>query len=290
MVRSFEGIETRRLLGVQVHAASMNQVIAACRTAMSERRPLSIGVVNAAKVVRMRRDPALRDAVLASDVVLADGMGVVWASRVLGCPLPERVAGIDLFVRLLSLAEAEGLSVFFLGARQDVLDRTLDGVRARHPALRIAGSRNGYFRSDEEEAVAAAIAAAHPDLLFVGISSPRKELFLSRFGAILGATVSHGVGGSFDVLAGDLRRAPPRWQRAGVEWLYRLLQEPRRLWQRYLVTNTLFVGMVLREWARGRAGGEEGRVGVDGEAVNPIAPPGGSGPQEYAPPRRKPRL
>jgi N-acetylglucosaminyldiphosphoundecaprenol N-acetyl-beta-D-mannosaminyltransferase len=227
----------------------MIQVLEICRQALANRAPLSIGVVNAAKLVNMGSEPALREAVVSSDLVLADGMSVVWASRVLRRPLPERVAGIDLFERLLDLAEHDGLSVYFLGAEADILESAIDAIRKRHPRLRIAGRHHGYFGPADEPALAADIAATHPDLLFIGMTSPKKELFLARWGAEIGAVVCHGVGGSLDVIAGKVRRAPLSWQRFGLEWLYRVLQEPGRLWRRYLVTNTIFLWMVLRDLA-----------------------------------------
>jgi N-acetylglucosaminyldiphosphoundecaprenol N-acetyl-beta-D-mannosaminyltransferase len=248
-LKAFEGIEIRRILGVEVHAATMTQVLDLCSRAIRERTPLSIGVVNAAKLVNMQGERELCEAVQSSDLVLADGMSVVWASRLLGRSLPERVAGIDLFERLLGLAEDAGHSVYMLGAEPDVLEAAVGVVRQRHPRLRIAGSHHGYFSAAEEPALVDRIAASRPDLLFVGMSSPKKEIFLARWGARIAAPVCHGVGGSIDVMAGKVRRAPGVWQKVGMEWLYRVLQEPRRLWRRYLVTNTQFLWMVLRDLA-----------------------------------------
>ena len=250
-MRSYPGIETRRILGVDVHAATLRQALELCRRAALTRQPISIGVVNAAKLVHMQSDAALRESVASSDLVVADGMAVVWASRALGRALPERVAGIDLFEELLALAEREGFSVYFLGAEPDVLERAVAVARARHPGLRTAGSHHGYFRPDEEPALVEAIAAARPDMLFIGMTSPKKEIFLARHGARIGAAVCHGVGGSLDVLAGKVGRAPALWQRLGLEWLYRVKQEPRRLWRRYLVTNSQFLWLVARDVLRG---------------------------------------
>jgi N-acetylglucosaminyldiphosphoundecaprenol N-acetyl-beta-D-mannosaminyltransferase len=184
------------------------------------------------------------------DVIVADGQSVVWASRVLRRPLPERVAGIDLFQRLLYMAELQARSVYFLGARPDVLERMVRRIRVQHPGLTIAGSRDGYYAADEAPAVADTIKGSGADLLFLGMTSPKKEIFVATHGARTGAKVVHGVGGSFDVLAGVVKRAPRVWQRAGFEWLYRALQEPRRLGRRYLTTNVAFVGLVAREWMR----------------------------------------
>jgi N-acetylglucosaminyldiphosphoundecaprenol N-acetyl-beta-D-mannosaminyltransferase len=183
-------------------------------------------------------------------VIVADGQSVVWASRALRRPLPERVAGIDLFQRLLYMAEQQGRSVYFLGAKPEVLERMIKRIRVQHPALRIAGSHHGYYADDEAASVAEAIHGSSADLLFLGMTSPKKEIFVAVHGARTGAKVVHGVGGSFDVLAGVVKRAPRVWQRMGCEWLYRALQEPRRLGKRYLTTNVAFVGLVAGEWVR----------------------------------------
>jgi N-acetylglucosaminyldiphosphoundecaprenol N-acetyl-beta-D-mannosaminyltransferase len=237
----------RRLFGVGVHAVTMDQALGICRRAVQTRRHLNIGVVNAAKIVAMRRSPLLFDAVAGADLVLADGMAVVWAAKILRQPLPGRVTGIDLFERLLRLANECRYGIYFLGATQQVLDEVLRRVGRDHPHLRIAGSRNGYFSEDQAAGVAEDIRRSRADMLFVAMTSPKKELFLGRFGRRLDVAVCHGVGGSFDVLAGKVSRAPHAWQALGLEWLYRVLQEPRRMWKRYLVTNVQFASLLLHE-------------------------------------------
>lgn len=247
------GSKTRRrqeLFGVPLDALTLSETVQLCMTAVEAGDLLEVGVVNAAKIVKMGRDPDLHDAVLGCGVIVADGQSVVWASRVLRRPLPERVAGIDLFQRLLYMAELRGRSVYFLGARPEVLERMVERVRAQHPALRIAGSQHGYYGGDEAAAVADAVQGSGADLLFLGMTSPKKEVFVATYGARTGAKVVHGVGGSFDVLAGAVKRAPRIWQQLGCEWLYRVLQEPRRLGPRYLTTNFAFLGLVAREWVR----------------------------------------
>lgn len=238
------------LFGISVAAITMEQVLPMADAAIAGRRPFQIGVVNAAKVVNMQRDARLRDDVLASDIVLADGMSLVWASRLVGRPLPERVAGIDLMFRLLERAAEKQHRVFCLGATDEVLTAAIATFRRMYPALIVAGSHHGYFGVDEEAGVAAAIAASRADIVFIAMTSPRKEQFLAQWSRRLDVPVWHGVGGSFDVAAGKVARAPVLWQRLGLEWLYRVKQEPRRLWKRYLVTNTLFARMLLREWLR----------------------------------------
>ncbi len=208
--------------------------------------------VNAAKLVALRRDARLREIVERCELVSADGMAIVWAARLLGEPLPERVNGTDLMLRLFGLAERRGWGVYVLGARADVLERAVERLRDAHPRLRIAGYRDGWFADEESAEVAAAIRQAAPQLLFVAISSPRKELWLAEHGRDLGVPLVMGVGGSIDIVAGVTRRAPRWMQAAGLEWLFRLLQEPRRLGRRYLVTNVQFLGLLGRELVRGR--------------------------------------
>lgn len=223
-------------------------MVARCREAIITRRPLLIGVVNAAKIVNLHKDEQLKASLLDCDLVLADGQSVVWASRLLKQPLPERVAGIDLFYRLLEEGDREGWSVYLLGATPEVNTTVTQVVTERWPSVRIAGARNGYFTDEEASAVADDIRAAGADMLFLAMTSPKKEIFLAEYGPRLNVPVIHGVGGSFDVLAGLTTRAPEAWQKLGMEWAYRLAQEPTRLWRRYLVTNTSFIAMVGREW------------------------------------------
>ena len=246
------GLMRQYLFGIAVDALDRSQAVSRCTEAVERGGYLSVGVVNAAKVVAMRKNDQLRRAVGSCGMVLADGQSVVWASRMLSSPLPERVAGIDLFLELLGEAAGRRYRVYVLGARRDVLDRMLAEVRRRYPGLVVAGARDGYFRAEEEADVAAEIRRSSPDLLFVGMSSPKKELFVSQWGESTRVNVVHGVGGSFDVLAGLTRRAPRWCQDHGLEWLYRAWQEPVRLGRRYLTTNMSFMALVARERMRRR--------------------------------------
>jgi N-acetylglucosaminyldiphosphoundecaprenol N-acetyl-beta-D-mannosaminyltransferase len=250
MDHEIAGLVRRDLFGIGIDALTMTQAISRCTDAIEHGGYLSVGMVNAAKVVAMRRSERLQAAVGGCGMVLADGQSVVWASRMLGLPLPERVAGIDLFLELLGEAARRAYRVYFLGARPDVLARMLTEVGRRYPGLTVAGARHGYFRAGEEPDVAAQIRRADPDLLFVGMSPPRKELFVSQWGGRTRSNVVHGVGGSFDVLAGLTRRAPAWCQDYGLEWLYRAWQEPGRLGRRYATTNMSFMALVARELMR----------------------------------------
>ena len=245
----------REMFGLRLDPLTMGQAVARCTDAIEHREQLSIGVVNAAKIVSMRRDAQLRDAVARCGMVVADGQAVVWASGVLRAPLPERVAGVDLFMELLAESARRGYRVYFLGARQDVLARMLDEVGRQFPDLIVAGARDGYYQPGEEAEVAEGIRSARVDILFAGMSSPRKELFMGEWGPATKANVLHGVGGSFDVLAGLTRRAPLWYQTHGLEWLYRAWQEPVRLGRRYLTTNVAFLALVARELMRPRRRG-----------------------------------
>jgi N-acetylglucosaminyldiphosphoundecaprenol N-acetyl-beta-D-mannosaminyltransferase len=257
MHNSVAELTRRDLFGIDVDPLTMGQAVRRCTDVVERGDYLSVGVVNAAKVVAMHKSERLRQAVRGCGLVLADGQSVVWASRMLGSPLPERVAGIDLFLQLLGRASARGYRVYFLGAQPDVLSRMLTQARQRYPGLTVAGARDGYFRPDDEPAVAAGIRSCGADLLFIGMSSPKKEMFVSQWGDRTGAGVVHGVGGSFDILAGRTRRAPAWCQQRGLEWLYRACQEPGRLGPRYLTTNSSFLALVAREMMRRRAAGQE---------------------------------
>ncbi|MFG2793126.1 WecB/TagA/CpsF family glycosyltransferase [Streptomyces sp. NPDC048419] len=242
--------QRQQLFGVELDPLTMDQTVERCLEAVRDGRQLEIGVVNAAKLVNMRRDDRLAKAVSGCDLVLADGQAVVWAGRILRAPLPERVAGIDLFLRLLAEAETTGIPVYFLGAKQEVLDQMLLKVADRFPGLKVAGSRNGYFADSEQQEIADGIARSGAQMLFLGMTSPKKEIFTAAYGTRTGARVVHGVGGSFDILAGVTKRAPASWQRWGMEWLYRAVQEPRRLGRRYVTTNASFLLMTARELFR----------------------------------------
>lgn len=239
------------LFGLRLDAITMDEAVQRCLDAVAKEEPLEVGVVNAAKIVAMGKNPELATSVSGCGMIVADGQAVVWAGKVLRRPLPERVAGIDLFTNLLAKAEERGLRVYFLGAKDDVLATMLANLAARYPKLTVAGSRNGYFADAEAQAIAEEIGSTEPDMLFLGMTSPKKENFVAAYGAATGAMVVHGVGGSFDILGGKIKRAPEAWQRLGMEWLYRALQEPRRLGKRYLTTNLAFIGLVLKELRRG---------------------------------------
>jgi N-acetylglucosaminyldiphosphoundecaprenol N-acetyl-beta-D-mannosaminyltransferase len=240
----------RDLFGVDIDALDMASTVDRIMTLIERGVQVQHVAINAGKVVMMSKDAKLRAVIRACPVVNADGQSVVIASRLLRQPLPERVAGIDLFAELVKRSAENGRSVYFLGARDDVLDEMVSRFRTQYPTLRIAGLRNGYWDNDAE--VIEQVRAAQPDLLFLAIPSPRKEFWLAEHLPALGVPFAMGVGGSFDVLAGKVKRAPKWVQRIGCEWVYRLVQEPRRMWKRYLVGNTAFMWLTIKELWRTR--------------------------------------
>lgn len=240
------------LFGVPMDAMTMAQTIGEIDERLSAGIFTQHVVVNVAKVVQIQHDKELAAAVAACDIINIDGAGVVFGGRFLGKKIPERVAGIDLFENLLAYAEQAGRSVYLLGAMPDVIENTVRVIRRDYPKLRIAGHHHGYFWKEEAQVVEQ-IRQSGAEMLFVGIASPLKEQFINRWRSQLGVLFAMGVGGSFDVVSGKILRAPLWMQRMGLEWLFRVLQEPRRLWRRYLITNTAFLKMLVREKWKGAA-------------------------------------
>lgn len=242
-------------LDCPMHGLTMAETLGLAEEAMREKRPLHHVVVNVAKLVTMRRDGELRDDVTGADVINVDGVGVLWGAKLCGVPLPERVAGVDIMLELFALCARGGYRPYLLGAEQSVLEAVAARLQKEHPGLVIAGMRNGYFKPEEEEAIVADINRSGSDCLFVAMPTPRKERFLKKYRATLQPSFVMGVGGSFDVYAGKVARAPRLVQALGMEWLFRLLQEPKRLWRRYYQTNTayaLLLGQELRKRHFGR--------------------------------------
>ncbi|RWL19346.1 MULTISPECIES: WecB/TagA/CpsF family glycosyltransferase [Mesorhizobium] len=241
----------REFLGAPIHALTMAETLAIADEAMTLRRPLHHVVVNVAKLVNMRNNAELHEDVATADVVNVDGIGLLWGARLCGVALPERVAGVDIMINLLSLCDTRGYRLFLLGAEQSVLDAVRMRLARDHPGLVVAGMRNGYFKPEDEAGIVEAINASGADCLLVAMPTPRKERFLKRYRDELTPSFVMGVGGSFDVYGGKVARAPKLVQAAGLEWLFRVAQEPRRLWRRYYDTNTAYAALLCRElWGR----------------------------------------
>ncbi len=235
------------ILGCPIDNLTLQETLQEIDRIIRSRKPSQHVVINADKLVKLRRDPALKEIVSRCAIINADGMPIVWASRLLGTPLKERVVGIEVMEALVRHGAEKGYSFYFLGAKPEIVERVVRVYQDKYPRLKVAGFRNGYWSADEEADVVKTIVAAGADVLFVAMSSPKKEAFLNRYLNNLNVPFVMGVGGSFDVIAGLTRRAPCWMQTMGLEWFYRMIQEPRRLLRRYLFSNTAFILIVLKE-------------------------------------------
>ena len=233
-------------LGAPMDSLSMIDSVAHIEDKLIKGEFLQHVVVNVAKLVHMQTDNVLADSVKACDMINIDGMGVVLGARFCGHQVKERIAGVDLFHELLDMSAKRDFPVFLLGAKEDVVAKTADKVQSLYPQLTLAGFHHGYFW-DDEEAIVQMIKDSGAKLLFVAITSPKKENFINKWQDKLGVDFVMGVGGTFDVVAGKVKRAPVWMQNYGLEWLYRVIQEPGRMWKRYLVTNSKFAGLLIKE-------------------------------------------
>jgi N-acetylglucosaminyldiphosphoundecaprenol N-acetyl-beta-D-mannosaminyltransferase len=237
------------LMGCLIDNLSMEETLQKVEGFIRSGRPHQHVVVNVDKLCKAAKDAELRRIINACPLISVDGMPLLWAARLTGKRLKERVTGIDLFQRLVERAAEKGWRVFFLGARREVVQALAARYQSQYPALQVAGYRDGYWQAEEEPAVARSIAESRADLLFVAISSPHKERFLSRYQAQMNVPFAMGVGGSFDVVVGKVKRAPRWMQRCGLEWFYRFLQEPRRMFRRYFIDDSYLFWLLLKELA-----------------------------------------
>jgi len=229
-------------LDAPMHTLTMVETLELAREAMQKRQPLHHTVINVAKLVNMHSNPELARDVSEADLINIDGAGVVWGARLLGIAVPERVAGVEIMERLFQLCAEKGFKPYLLGAEQQVLDAVQQRLKRDYPSVQIAGAHDGYFT--DEEQIVLDINSSGADCLFVAMSSPRKERFLYKYRLVLAPYFIMGVGGSFDVYGGKVSRAPVWVQSIGMEWLYRVLQEPRRLWRRYWDTNRAYAKLL----------------------------------------------
>ena len=225
---------------------TMEETLKCIEAIIQDRIPSQHVVINVAKLVNMQNDENLKSIVNSCGLINADGQGIVWAAKFLNLNIPERVTGIDLMLNLVKLASEKEYKVYLLGAREEILKKVVAVFKEEYPNLNIVGYKDGYFLQLEEKRIVSDIKASEADILFVAMSSPQKELFLSKHQYAMGVPFVMGVGGSFDVVAGHVKRAPLWMQKIGLEWFFRFLCEPRRMWKRYLVTNTIFLFMLLK--------------------------------------------
>lgn len=244
------------ILNTYVNAISMDETIAEVEKIINAGKPTQHVVINALKVNLMNEDAELQKIVNACPLINADGASIVWAAKKLGVPLTERVAGIDLFENLVKVAAEKGYKIYLFGAKEEVVQKVKMIFEEKYPTLQIVGVRNGYFTEADEPEIVKNMAESGADMMFVAFSSPKKEFWVNKYLNDLNIPFVMGVGGSFDVVAGVTNRAPKWMQDHGLEWFYRFIQEPRRLWNRYVVGNWKFVAYtykVKREQKAARA-------------------------------------
>ena len=234
------------ILNTYVNAMSMDETVDAVEEMIERRVPVQHVVINALKVNLMRKDENLRKIVNECPLINADGASIVLAAKMLKIPLKERVAGFDLFVRLVQEASDKNYKIYLFGAREEVVKKVKAIFERKYPTLQIVGYRNGYFTEADEPEIVKNMAESGADMMFVAFSSPKKEYWIRRYLKELNIPFVMGVGGSFDVIAGTTKRAPLWMQKCGMEWFYRFIQEPGRLWKRYLVGNIDFIAYVIR--------------------------------------------
>lgn len=251
-----DAIPVRRLFGVPFHDLTWEDALGLAEEWTNGDAPRQISVVNAHSVAVARRDPDFLRAIEASDLVLPDSVPLVWISRLLGRPLRQRLAGPDYCESVCRWAERRGRSVFFLGSTPEVLERIRARLREKFPGLNVAGVHSPPYRAEftfeDSEEMLRAVARARPDILWVGLTAPKQEKWIRRFRPRLECKMAVGIGAAFDFLAGTRRRAPAWVQAMGCEWLYRFLQEPRRLWRRYVLSNGEILALTVVELVRVR--------------------------------------
>ena len=220
--------ERVNILGVAVDAVTMPEAVAAVEYYMDARAGVTVATANAEMIMRATKDAALRDVLAAAALVVPDGAGTVWAARHLGHAMPERVAGYDLVQELLRRAPATHRRVYFFGAAPGVAEKAKAKAEQLYPGIKIVGVRDGFFSVDMNDAIISDIRTARPDLLLVALGVPKQEKWIHEHLAALGVPVAIGVGGTLDVMAGVMKRAPRWMQKAKLEWLFRGMLQPKR--------------------------------------------------------------
>lgn len=235
-----------RILNAEFDAFTREQTVDHLITAVRNKQRGWLCTVNVAILMMMRDNPALQHFIERAKWVVADGQPLIWAAPIFRGRLPQRVTGIELIDALVERAEKEGYRIYLLGAKQDIVDIVAVRLKQRYRDVNICGATDGYFTLEEATLRADAIRKSGAHILFVGMGVPNQEKFIEEQWERLGVNVAIGVGGSFDVIAGLRKRAPAFIQRIGMEWFFRLVQEPRRMWKRYLTTNTRFLYLISK--------------------------------------------
>lgn len=253
---SYEPVEQEVILGKNsrvtilntlIDVLTMKETVDLVEQYVNTKTPLHLMGVNADKINEVNRNERMKQIVNSCGIINADGASVIMASKYLNKPLPERVAGVDLMQHLVALSANKNYTIYLLGAKQEVVTKTAKVLKEKYPTLKIVGVRNGYFKEDQWTEIYEEISNANPDFVFVGITSPIKEYLIEFLQSKGSKAVYMGVGGSFDVISGNIPRAPLWMQKCNLEWLFRVMQEPKRLFKRYFVGNLTFIKEIRRE-------------------------------------------
>ena len=240
------------LFGVSIHNLTLSGVLARVREHLAQAGNHYVVTLNVDHVVRLQKDAEFRQAYRNASLVVPDGMPILWASRLLGTPLRERITGSDLVPKVCQLAAELGHAVYFLGGSEGVAERAAENLKAAWPALRVAGTYAPPFgfESDllENQRIADQINQAKPSILFLALGAPKQEKWIARHIHELEIRIAFCIGSALDYPAGVAKRAPLWMQKGGLEWFWRLLREPKRLARRYLVDDLVFLTILLREW------------------------------------------
>jgi N-acetylglucosaminyldiphosphoundecaprenol N-acetyl-beta-D-mannosaminyltransferase len=237
-------LDRRYVLDLPVDPLTMAESLERVDQAIAQRTPLQIVTLNAEMSMQAQADPALSAVIKQCGLAVPDGSGVIWALKRQGVSTPK-VAGVDLLRSMAEQAARVGHKLFLLGAKPGVAAEAAEALKAQYPGLTVVGVRDGYFKAEDEPALFDEIRAAAPDILLVALGVPRQELWIAQHQSALGVPVAMGVGGSFDVFAGRVQRAPAMFQKFHLEWLFRLIQEPWRF-QRMQSTLPRFVAEVMK--------------------------------------------
>lgn len=230
-----------QILNTYVNALSMEETIREVENIINRRIPTQHVVINASKINLIEKDKKLKNIIDSCPLINADGASIIWAAKKLNIPLKERVTGIDLFLNLVNLAAEKHYKIYLFGATEEVVLKVKSIFEEQYPSLQIVGYRNGYFTEDDEPEIVKDMSESGADIMFVAFSSPKKEYWINKYLNVLNIPFVMGVGGSFDIVAGKTTRAPKWMQNCSLEWFYRFIQEPRRMFKRYIIGNVKFM-------------------------------------------------
>ncbi|MCE5323552.1 WecB/TagA/CpsF family glycosyltransferase [bacterium] len=240
-----ESIPCIKILGIKVHRIDMKYALDAIKDFIASGKPHMIVTADASMIARAQDDNDLKNIINEADLVTPDGSGIIKGARILGTPLIERVSGVDLARELCRMSAEDGFSIFFLGAEPGIADAAADNLAKAYPGMNVAGTHDGYFKPDSDSEIAGLVKESGAQALLVAMGIPRQEKFIKRYMSDMGISVAMGVGGSFDVFSGRVKRAPVWFQNHGLEWAYRLAKDPSKISKVSVLPK--FLMMVYRE-------------------------------------------